>query len=371
MPNILHCIDTTGPGGAETVFIGLAERFSRAPFHSVAMIRGPGWVKDQLDARGIPLIKEDSRGSVNLRFLRALVREVRARCIDLVHAHLLGANVYCAMAGAITGVPVVSTFHGSMDISSRERMARLKLWIVRKASTTVAVSEGLRDEVAGRMGVPVNRVRLIQNGIDCGRFTGAEPLGLRRRLGLGPESLLLGSLGNIRPAKAYDVGLKVLATLRAAGVDAHWVVAGQGRPGDRLLGELQALAGTLGVTPQVHFLGFVDAPERFLADLDVFLLCSTSEGHPLALVQAMAAGVPVVATRCGVEGMLGDGTRGVLADVGDVAGLAAAVGEIRPKLPEAQARSHAARELVRASFDNEAIFGQYESLSRDLLGTAR
>lgn len=371
MPNILHCIDTTGPGGAETVFIGLAERFSRSPFHSVGMIRGPGWVKDQLDTRGIPVIEEDSRGSVNVRFLRALVREVRTRKIDLIHAHLLGANVYCAMAGAITGVPVVSTFHGSMDISGRERMARLKLWIVRKGSTTVAVSEGLRDQVAGRMGVPVDQVRLIQNGIDCTRFTGAEPLGLRQRLGLAPEALLVGSLGNIRPAKAYDVGLRVLQRLRAAGLDAHWVVAGQGRPGDRLLGELQTLAGTLGVTPQVHFLGFVDAPERFLADLDVFLLCSSSEGHPLALVQAMAAGVPVAATRCGVEGMLGDGAHGVLADVGDVAGLAAAVAEIRHRAAETVARSRAARDLVRTSFDNEAIFGQYESLYRELLRKAR
>ena len=371
MPNILHCIDTTGPGGAETVFIGLAERFSRAPFQSVAMIRGPGWVKDQLDARGIPVIEEDSRGSVNVRFLRALLREIRVRKIDLVHAHLLGASVYCAMAGRIRGVPVISTFHGSVDISARERMARLKLLIVRNGSTTVAVSEALRDEVAARMGVSADRLCLIQNGIDCARFEGAEPLGLRQQLGLGPEALLVGSLGNIRPAKAYDVGLRVLQKLRADRLDAHWVVAGQGRPRDRLLEELQSLAGRLGIAPYVHFLGFVDAPERFLADLDVFLLCSASEGHPLALVQAMAAGVPVVATRCGVQGMLGDGARGALADVGDAEGLAAAVEEIRHQRPEILARSRAARDLVRERFDNAAIFGQYEALYRELLGTAR
>jgi glycosyltransferase involved in cell wall biosynthesis len=167
------------------------------------------------------------------------------------------------------------------------------------------------------------------------------------------------------------VGLKVLQRLRAEGVDAHWVVAGQGRPGDRLLEELQAQARTLGVASQVHFLGFVDAPERFLADLDVFLLCSSSEGHPLALVQAMAAGVPVVATRCGVEGMLGEGTRGALAEVGDVTALASAVDAIRHDAPAALARSRAARDLVRAGFDNAAVFDRYEALYRELLGTAR
>jgi glycosyltransferase involved in cell wall biosynthesis len=371
MANILHCIDTTGPGGAETMFVGLAERFSRAPFHSAAMIRGPGWVKDQLVARNVPVIEHDSRGSVNISFLRALVREVRARAIDLIHAHLLGANVYCAMAGRITGVPVISTFHGSVDISPEERFARLKFMIVRNGSVTVAVSEGLRDEVAERLGIARDRVRLIPNGIVYARFENAERLGLRSQLGLGPDAILVGSLGNVRPAKAYDVGLRVIRTLREAGLDASWVVAGQSRPGDRLLDELEALAERLGVAPYVRFLGFVDAPERFLADLDVFLLCSASEGHPLALVQAMAAGVPVVATRCGVEDMLGDEEHGRLAEVGDVAGLAAAIRDSLRDTAEVNARKSAASDLVRRQFDNQAVYHTYESLYLELLGDGR
>jgi glycosyltransferase involved in cell wall biosynthesis len=371
MPNILHCIDTTGPGGAETMFVGLAERFSRAPFHSTAMIRGPGWVKDQLVARDVPVIEHDSRGSVNIGFLRALVREVRARAIDLIHAHLLGANVYCAMAGRITGVPVISTFHGSVDISRKERAAWLKFMIIRNGSVTVAVSEGLRDEVADRLRVARGEVRLIPNGIDCARFEKAEPMGLRAELGVGPDAVLLGSLGNVRPAKAYDVGLRVLRTLREQRVDAYWAVAGQSRPGDRLLGELEALAERLGVAPYARFIGFVDAPERFLADLDVFLLCSASEGHPLALVQAMAAGVPVVATRCGVEDMLGDDERGRLAEVADVTGLATAIRDSLRDTPEVSGQKAAARDLVRGKFDNQAVFRAYESLYSELLGNGR
>lgn len=367
MPRILHCIDTTGPGGAETMFIELAERFSRAPFESVAMIRGKGWVNDQLLSRNIDVVEADSKGSFNFRFLRALVREMRSRSIDLIHAHLLGANVYCAIAGRLTGVPVISTFHGSMDISAIEKMARFKLLIVRTCSTTVAVSEGLRDQIAGRMGVQAELVRLIQNGVDCSHFRDAEPLGLRKQFRLGPDAFLFGSLGNIRPAKAYDVGLRTLQRLRSEGINAHWVVAGQGRPGDQLLGELQTLARTLGVAPYVQFLGFVNTPERFLADLDVLLLCSTSEGHPLALVQAMAAEVPVVATRCGVEGMLGNGLRGGLAEVGDAEGLAAAVRTALYRSPQVLDRARAAREFARSTFDTRAIFNEYEALYRELL----
>jgi hypothetical protein len=107
-------------------------------------------------------------------------------------------------------------------------MARLKLWLVRKGSTTVAVSEGLRAEVAGRMGVPVERVRLIQNGIDCARFAGAEPLGLRRRLGLAAEALLVGSLGNIRPGQGLRRGAQGPAAAARRG---RGRTLGGGRPG--------------------------------------------------------------------------------------------------------------------------------------------
>jgi glycosyltransferase involved in cell wall biosynthesis len=353
------------------MFIALADHFSKAPYHSSAIIRGPGWVRDQLERHSIPFSQIDSKGSVNVRFLSALIREIRGLEIDLVHAHLLGANVYCALAGWLTGVPVVSTFHGSVDISPNERFSAIKFAIVRRGSTIVAVSAGLRDEVAERMRMPPEHLRMIPNGIDCARFETATPLGLRHERNIPAGSLLIGSLGNVRPAKAYSVGLRALRILRDRGVDAHWCIAGQARPGDPLMADLTALCDQLELAPFVHFLGFVAAPERFLAEIDCFLLCSDSEGHPLALTQAMAAAKPIVATRCGVERILDEPGRpaGWLVPV-------QAPDELAQALQAASAASTQCSEYianalakVRGSFDNSAVFNNYQNLYSELLAS--
>jgi glycosyltransferase involved in cell wall biosynthesis len=370
MPRILHCIDTTGPGGAETVFVSLAERFSHAPYESSAVIRGPGWVRQQLEQRGIPLAQIDSKGSLNLRFLRALVHEIRSLRADIVHAHLLGANVYCAMAGGLTGVPVISTFHGSVDISPNERLSSIKFAIVRRLSTVVAVSETLRDEVAARLSIPPTQVRLIPNGIDCDRFAAASPLGLRAEHGIADGAVLIGSLGNIRPAKAYPVGVRALRLLRKRGIDAHWLIAGQSRPEDSLMDQLQALVQELDVVPYVHFLGFVDRPEGFLSEIDCFLLCSDSEGHPLALTQAMAAGKAIVATRCGVENFLEQNDACAwLVPVNAPDQLARAMQSATSDIGERRARGRNAQAYARRHFDNAAVFDNYGQLYGEVLAT--
>ena len=368
MPNVLHLIDTTGPGGAETLFVEIAEHFSRPPYKSTAMIRGPGWVKDQLDQSGIPVIVENSRGSMNLGYLRKLMRHLARDRIQLLHAHLPGANLYGSMAGRLRGIPVISTFHGSVDLGSRGRMGALKNLILRRNSVPVAVSAPLREEVARSLRLSPGAVRLIPNGIDCDRFASAPPLELRERFAVPQEAFVLGSLGNIRPAKDYGTGLRTLRRLRDTGVNAHWFIAGQHRTGDRLLAELRSQAETLGVAEYAHFLGFVTAPERFLAALDAFLLCSSSEGHPLALTQAMAAGKPIVATRCGVEQVLDDNEHAWMAPVGDDEQLALCLQIISGDPCAAAMRVERALEFVRSRYDRRAVFSRYEDLYTELLG---
>lgn len=316
MPAILHCIEATGPGGAETLFVELAEHFSKWPYKSIALLRGSGRVERQLTAHGIPVI-----------------------------------SAYC----------------GSVDLRSSGRLEFLRNRIIRHGSKVVAVSAGLREEVATRLGVPTGQIELIANGIDCERFAHAQPLDLREQFGLAPDAKVIGSLGNVRPAKAYDVGLRVLRRLRDDGMDVWWFVAGQARPGDALLGELEVLAVELGVEDRVRFLGFVEEPERFLAELDAFLLCSSSEGRPLAMTQAMGAGLPIVATRCGVEPVLGDGIHGWLAQVGDADGLSRQLKIVLAKGEEVTRKQQQASTFARQAYDGGAVMHRYEQLYANLL----
>ena len=112
MSRILHVIDTTGPGGAETVFVDLADRLREKGYDTIVLLRGPGWVQDELRRRELKPILLDAKGSFNWRYLLSLVRLVKDERIDLIQSHLLGSNVYCAVTGWITQKPVVATFHG-------------------------------------------------------------------------------------------------------------------------------------------------------------------------------------------------------------------------------------------------------------------
>jgi glycosyltransferase involved in cell wall biosynthesis len=295
-----------------------------------------------------------------VRFLIALISVVRESRIDLMHAHLLGSSVYCLLAGAITGTPVIATFHGSVDIDPQARFFHMKRLLLGRAASIVAVSKPLEGYLARALRLPSNHVVVIPNGIDCQKFESARSLGLRSRLGIPGAATLVGSLGNIRPAKAYETGLLAFRRALDRGLDAHWLIAGDGSRRGAMLDQLKRMAVELGIDERVHFLGYVAAPENFLAELDVFFLCSRSEGHPLALTQALAGGIPFVSTRCGVESVLGGEAYGWFADIdrpdelGDTLLACASSNSI------ASERARLAQQFVRGAFDNRVMFDTYE-----------
>jgi len=145
---ILHLIDTTGPGGAETVFIQLADKMRDKGFDSIVVIPGPGWVCDELVRRGLKPYVIPAKGGFAFGFLYQLVKLIKKHRVKLIQSHLLGSNVYAAMAGLITGVPVVATYHGMVDVSPNERFRSLKNRVMHWGiKHYVAVSQQLMDSI--------------------------------------------------------------------------------------------------------------------------------------------------------------------------------------------------------------------------------
>ncbi len=126
MLNILHSIDTPGPGGAETVYLDIVTRLDRDRFTSFPVIPEKGWIYDQLQEQGFDPIIIDSTGSFNTRYLWELIKLIRKQKIDLIHSHLFGSNVYCSLAGLLTSTPVISTFHGFVDATGRGRANQME-----------------------------------------------------------------------------------------------------------------------------------------------------------------------------------------------------------------------------------------------------
>ena len=367
MKTILHIIDTTGPGGAETVFIDLATLLPREHYRSLVLIRGKGWVYEELCRRGMEPILLDAKGSFNWRYLLALRQLIRREHVDLIQSHLLGSNVYASLAGLLTRTPVVATFHGAVDIGENERLKGLKFGAMNAgAQCVVAVSESLRRDIIQRTPINGNKVQVIYNGIKTADFQRSHSDRLRRQFGWDEDVVIVGSLGNIRSAKGYDILLQAAARLKDAPIPFRFVIAGQGKPGlyDRLL----KLRAELGLEETVHFLGFNDDPAEFLSNLDLFLLSSTSEGFSIATIQAMASGLPVIATRSGgPEEILTQGETGWMIEPGRPEAIAAALEKVASDPVLSQQLATAGKTHALASFDIGAMLAGYEKVYQNLL----
>lgn len=365
---VLSVIDTTGPGGAETVFIDLAARLPGRGYRSLVLVRGKGWVYEELCRRRLRPVILDAKGSFNWRYLLALCRLIRREGVDLIQSHLLGSNVYCSIAGLLTGTPVVATFHGSVDIGENERFKWLKSRAIQAGAVRIiAVSSVLQQDILARTRLPKARLQVIYNGIDTTVFCAGRTGWIRQKFGWTQDEIIVGSLGNIRPAKAYDILLHAAALLLDSSNNRYrFVIAGEGR--GKLFESLLVLRKELNLVDKVIFLGFLDDAAGFLPELDIFLSTSISEGLPLSAIQAMASGLPLVVPRCGgYEELISDRVNGLLFETGNITAIADTIEiaatdtALRAVLAE-NARRHAVD-----TFDIQAMLQNYLRVYEELL----
>lgn len=322
---ILHFIKGLGRGGAETLLVHALRHADRDRFHYeyAYMLPHKNALVAELEAMGAPVHLVPGRSKTQLLTAPGrLVRLVREREIDLIHAHLPVAGMVARFAGARTRTPVVYNEH-----NVNERYGRLTRWGNRATwslnKTAIAVSQPVADSIRHNMGgsgrIPVYT---IQNGIDLLPFTDErDVLASRRDLGLPPNAPIVGTVCVMRAQKRLDLWLRAAKEIVEAVPDVVFLIVGDGPLRPRVVESIQEL----GLQAKTHLPGLQENVRPYLAAMDVFLSSSDFEGLPLALIEAMAMGVPVVATRAGgVPGLLGenDDTAGRLVAPGDVNAMA-------------------------------------------------
>ena len=367
MRTILHLIDTTGPGGAETVFTDLVKGLDESRFRSVVVTAGPGWVEDTVRGAGIAGVTIPQRGKFAWQYARRLRALLQTEEVDLVHAHLVGASVYASLAALGTRTPVVGTIHGQADLPVSDRLAPLRYGVLRMgARHVVAVSEALRRTFVSRSRFPTARTSVIYNGIDAETFHPGPDSGFRTELGIRPDEFVFGALGNVRAPKAYDVLLRAAALLATEVQPCRVVIVGD--TSGALFSELQRLHAGLGLGDRVLFAGFRRDVPQVLRAFNALALSSRTEGFSLATVQAMATGVPVVATRSGgPEEILEDGVTGLLVPRDDPAALAAAMRRLRDDAALRTRLGNAGPPAVAARFNRRSMLEAYQRLYDALL----
>jgi len=367
MNRILHVIDTTGPGGAETVFIELLSRLQSDRYESIVVIRGTGWVYDELSHRGFEPYIVDAKGSFNFRYLLELMKIVRKEKIDLIQAHLLGSGVYCSIVSLLTRVPVVVTLHGLVDVDG-ERFLSAKFFIINKFSNRlVLVSKDLLSHLRGIVALNDEAISVIYNGADLKSYALEKHQKLKVELGLNSADVLIGSVGNVRPAKAYDILLRAAALLAQREPRVKFLVVGDTE--NNLFQEISALRSELSLDETVFFLGFRQNIPEFLAGIDIFLLSSISEGCPVSVAEAMASHVPMVVTDCGgVSEMVEDGSSALMCEPGSPEAI---LGSLERLLNDHVLREKLAKngwEVSKLKFSMNAMLNSYRSIYEGLLG---
>ena len=257
---------------------------------------------------------------------------------------------------------MIATFHGVVDIGENERLKGLKFAALNAgARRIVAVTDSLLEDIMARTTLKKNKTTVIYNGIDTAAFIRTRSNSLREKYGWHEDDIIIGSLGNIRPAKGYDILLQAAALLKNSSHTYRFVIAGQGK--GKLFDSLLALRKELGLEDKVIFHGFTDDAADFLAGIDMFLSSSISEGLPLSAIQAMVAELPMVVTRCGgYESLINDRENGVLVKVADPQALADAISMVSNDDSLQLKISKNAKKHAVSTFDIQVMLDAYQSV---------
>jgi glycosyltransferase involved in cell wall biosynthesis len=305
--------------------------------------------------------------------LRELVRLIRAFQPHIVHTHTAKAGLLGRIAARRCRVPIVvhtfhgHVFHGYFSPAKTAAFVWLERRLARLSSRLITVSETVRDEILSRGIGRADQFEVVRLGLDLRPFEGCERLAgsLKRELGLPSGTRTVVIVARLVPIKAHETFLDMAERLAHRFPDLAFLVVGDGER----RAALEADARARGLAAHVHFLGWRADLDRVYADADVVTLTSKNEGSPVALIEAMAAGRPVVATRAGgVAELVGEA--GVLAGVGDAEGLAVGVAGLLEHPDRARDLGLAARARILPHYGHPRLVSDIDALYQQLLREA-
>jgi glycosyltransferase involved in cell wall biosynthesis len=325
-------------GGAQLQALALAERLPRDRFRvDFLCLGGEGPYDERARAAGLEVIhighratRGESLVAIQRRRIGTIagyLRTVRGR-YDIVDAWLYPNDIEVALGRLVTRTPVVMT--GRRNMQAHERFGRLGRVVDRlvdgRTDAVVANSRAVADYAVRVHGVSPRRIHVIHNGVEpIPPMTAEERARIRERWGVPGDALIVGCVGRFHPIKGHDLLLEAFAQADPGAADVHLVLVGDG---ERRVA-LEAQARQLGIAERVHLPGAEPDPRAVYGAMDIAVQASRSEGMPNALLEAGAAGLPVVATAVGgTPDIIASEAMGIVVPAGDIAGLAEGLGRL-------------------------------------------
>jgi len=352
-------------GGAEELILNLVTRLPRERFEAIVCTfeQQPGPMASEIAAHGIEVVALGVTPGLRRPWgwwtIVACLRRLRPQ---IVHTYLLPASLYGRAAAWVARVPVIIGTEVNIYERKQQHHILAERWLAGVSSSIVASAESVKRAYVQQLGIDPDRVRVIYNAVNWDRLRATSPPAqIRRELGIPEERLVVGVVATLQEKKGH----RVLFDAAAAGVERVWLMLVGDGP---LRAELEEYAATLGIRDRVTFCGTRRDLGSVLPAMDIFALPSLWEGLPLALILAMGAGRPVVATNiAGIPEVVTDGRSGLLVPPGDPSAMRHAIARLAAD-PDARRRmGEEARAAVSNRFGAEVYVASVASLYEECL----
>ena len=334
---VLEIIGNAVIGGMETYVLRLLGGLPAAQFSVTCLCPYESRYTAQLRDAGFEVLITPIRDDPLWQSIQFTTQLIRSRGIEVVHAHLPNAHVLAGITSRLTQIPALATVHGmfvpALEVEA-SRLTGTHLTVVSQSAYMQALTAG----------IPAERLTLVSNGVDAELFS-PRPRRPKFRAGLGiPDTApLVGFVGRLAFEKGPDQFVRMAWFIRKDSPDTHFVMVGEGPMRD----DIRSLIRELKLNDRVHLAGACSDMPAVYPEFDVLASTSRSEGMPLVMLEAMATGLPVVATEVGgVAEIIENGTTGWLARLNDYETIARLLTGMLANIEATRAMGRAARERV-------------------------
>ena len=367
-PNIAYLVHSLDPGGTERLALDMAIWFSKKYRMRIFCLDRPGqWAKDARE-KGLAVTCLNRRPGIDLKLTVKLAARMKRFHIDLIHAHQYTPWFYAGLArGMHPHTKVVFQEHGRHypEIKKNKRIL-FNRWVLSPlTSGLTAVSRDIRRRLERYEGLNKHRIQVIYNGTTpVSPMAGGERIALRRALGFDADDVVVAAVGRLDPVKNLELFLDGIAKAGKKDPRIKGLIVGDGPQADRL----RARAESLCLSDRVLFTGFRPDAASLVQAADLFALVSFSEGTSMALLEAMAAGLPAVVTRVGGNpDIVADGHTGWTIDSDDLEGFTAVLRRAAGNPGLGKRMGRAGRQLFFKRFEFTTMTRAYDQLYQRVL----
>ncbi|MBA4143801.1 MAG: glycosyltransferase [Nitrosospira sp.] len=355
--NLLQIIGGAILGGMEIYVLRLLQRLPRDSFRVTCLCTAESPFTSSLRDIGCSVHVTPITDEPNWQSIQLGVSLIRAEAIDVIHAHLPNAHLLAGMLSRLTETPALATIHGrylSLRDFEVHKIMQTNISVVAKTAYFQALS----------LGVPASKLRFIGNGVDTKVFHPATKTNyLHSILNIPSQTPLIGFVGRLSPEKGPDVFVHIAGMVHKKLKDCHFVLIGEGTMRKKLESDID----NLGLSRYVHLAGVQNDMPKVYASLDLLVSTSYSEAMPLAIIEAMASGLPVVATNVGgIIDIVEAGRTGLLNNVADPKGMANDTVTLMSDMTTRNMMGKAARKRAKEKFELSESVNQTSELLRSL-----